>query len=110
MPSERSQKGPQRAGHDHADSQATALRIRPQRAHRGWRELEGDRHRRLEHLDRRVELGCFFEVTIGLTQREAKLARQTLRRLGQSDVALKQAMRHVQLPSLVRFGRSGHAS
>ena len=51
MPSERSQKGLQRAGHDHADGQAAASRIRPQHSHRGRRELQSDRHRRLGHLD-----------------------------------------------------------
>jgi len=110
MPSERSEKGPQRTAYDHADGQATPPCIRPQRAHRRRRQFEGDRHRCLDDLDLRVQLGRFFEVTISLTQRQAKLAHQTLRGLGQRDVALEQAIRRVQLTGFVRFGRSGHVT
>ena len=102
MPSECSEKGPQRTGYDHADGPATAPCIRPQRAHRRRRQCEGDRRPCLDDLDRRVQLGRFFEVTISLTQRQTKLAHQTLRGLGQRNVALEQAIRRVQLTGLIR--------
>src|SRR5271167_2670648 len=110
MPSLRTQKRGQRAGHDRTDRQPTASRIRPNKTCRSRREFERDRHRSLGHFDRPVQMGRLLEVPIGLASGQVELAGQAPHCFGQRDTALQQMVSGVQLSSLVRFGRSSHVS
>ena len=104
MPSLRDQKRGQCSCHDGSDGQPAASRIRPKEACCSCWNLEGDRNRGLDDLDRLIQMCRFVQVSVGLTFRQTELSRKLLHGLGQRRIALKLGVSGVQLPSLVRFG------
>src|SRR6266699_5218189 len=108
MPSPSAQKRSQCTCHDGSDGQPTASRIRPEKTCCSRWNLEGDRHRSLGDLDWSLQMCRFLQVSVGLTFGQVEHSRQVLDGLGQWRIALEQGVSRVQLPSLVRFGRSWH--
>src|SRR5260370_41418854 len=110
MPSLSIQKRGQRAGHDRTHGKTTASRVCPKKTCCARREFERHRYRTLGDFDRPVQMSRFLQIAIGLASGQVELARQAPDCFGQRDAALQQTVSGVQLPGLVRFGRSSHMS
>src|SRR6202035_1821023 len=96
------------ASYDLAHGQPADRGVSPQLPYNVARDLEGDRHRGFGDHRRRRDRLSLFEIAIGLTPRQTKIARQRDSRFHHAGPPREQLLRRPYPLGSLRLGRSRH--
>src|SRR6202035_6671 len=96
------------ASYDLAHGQPADRGVSPQLPYNVARDLEGDRHRGFGDHRWRGDRLSLFEIAIGLTPRQTKIARQSDSRFHHAGPPREQVLRRPHPLGSLRMGRSRH--